>query len=73
MGFLPLGKHIEVYVVMFYRNEYTYKYIWKCFRFPLSDEVLLEKWITAVYKTHSPVTASSIICERHFKKEFLSG
>ena len=43
------------------------------FRFPLKDKVLLEKWTTAVCETSSFVTASSIVCERHFKAEFISG
>ncbi|XP_025152741.1 uncharacterized protein LOC112588159 [Harpegnathos saltator] len=34
----------------------------------------LNKWTTAIKnKIHCPITTSSIICERHFKKEFLSG
>ncbi|XP_070157920.1 uncharacterized protein [Polyergus mexicanus] len=43
------------------------------FKFPLNDKILLEKWTVAIHKTHCPVTACSRICERHFKKEFLSG
>ncbi|XP_011351936.2 uncharacterized protein LOC105287826 isoform X2 [Ooceraea biroi] len=42
------------------------------FRFPLDDKLLSEKWITAIHKTQSSITAYSRICERHFKKEFLS-
>ncbi|XP_025164037.1 uncharacterized protein LOC112590788 isoform X2 [Harpegnathos saltator] len=36
--------------------------------------ILLDKWTTAIKnKIHCPITTSSIIWERHFKKEFLSG
>lgn len=66
-------KYIEVYVVMFYRIEYMYIYIWICSRFPLNDKTLLEKWTVAIHKTHCAITANSRICERHFKKEFFSG
>ena len=43
------------------------------FRFPLKDTVLLEKWTVAIRETSNSITGCSIICERHFKKEFLSG